>query len=159
MVYNVTNNTFILMDFYLDYILDLPEVKVESCTQIEGKILLGLRIVGEGMVCHHCQNYTEQLHQNRPILVRDLPVFGRPVYLKVPRRQFYCPNCQRYPTEKIDFLDFKRRHTQRYEQNIYERVQQSNMEQIGREEQLSYDEIKGIFEQVIKLKKNKLEAS
>jgi len=141
------------MDFYLDYILDLPEVKVESCTQIEGKILLGLRIVGEGMVCHHCQNYTEQLHQNRPILVRDLPVFGRPVYLKVPRRQFYCPNCQRYPTEKIDFLDFKRRHTQRYEQNIYERVQQSNMEQIGREEQMSYDEIKGIFEQVIKKKK------
>ncbi len=52
MVYNVTNNTFIIMNFYLDYILDLPEVKVESCTQNEGKILLGLRIVGEGMVCH-----------------------------------------------------------------------------------------------------------
>lgn len=52
MVYNVTNNTFIIMDFYLDYILDLPEVKVESCTQIEGKFLLGLRIVGEGMVSH-----------------------------------------------------------------------------------------------------------
>ncbi|MEG3933338.1 MULTISPECIES: ISL3 family transposase [unclassified Microcoleus] len=153
MVYNVTNNTFILMDFYLDYILDLPGVKVESCTQIDGKILLGLRIVGESMVCHHCQNYTEQLHQNRPILVRDLPVFGRPVYLKVPRRQFYCPNCQRYPTEKVDFLDIKRRHTQRYEQNIYERVKQSSMEQIGREEGLSYDEIKGIFEQTNKQKK------
>jgi transposase len=153
MVYNVTNNTFTVMDFYLDYILDLPGVKIESCTQIEGKIFLGLRIVGEGMVCHHCQNYTEQLHQNRPILVRDLPVFGRPVYLKIPRRQFYCPNCQRYPTEQIHFLDKKRRHTQRYEQNIYERVKQSNIEQIGREEQLSYDEIKGIFDQVIKQKK------
>ena len=156
MVYNVTKNTFILMDFYLDYILDLPGVKVESCTQIDGKILLGLRIVGEGMVCHHCQNYTEQLHQNRPILVRDLPVFGRPVYLKVPRRQFYCPNCQRYPTEKVDFLDIKRRHTQRYEQNIYERVKQSSMEQIGREEGLSYDEIKGIFERTNKHKKKQI---
>ncbi|WP_425335113.1 transposase family protein [Nostoc punctiforme] len=105
------------------------------------------------MVCHHCQNYTEQLHQNRPILVKDLPVFGRPVYLKVPRRQFYCPNCQRYPTEKLDFLDIKRRHTQRYEQNIYERVKQSSMEQIGREEGLSYDEIKGIFDRVNKTQK------
>ncbi|MEG4228775.1 ISL3 family transposase [Microcoleus sp. N9_A2] len=141
------------MDFYLDYILDLPGVKVESCTQIEGKILLGLRILGEGMVCHHCQNYTEQRHQNRPILVRDLPVFGRSVYLKIPRRQFYCPTCQRYPTEKIDFLDIKRRHPQRYEQNIYERVKQSNMEQIGREEELSYHEIKGIFDQVNKAQK------
>ncbi len=156
MVYNVTNNTFFFMDFYLDYILDLPGVKVESCTQIDGKILLGLRIVGEGMVCHHCQNYTEQLHQQRPILVRDLPVFGRPVYLKVPRRQFYCPNCQRYPTEKVDFLEIKRRHTQRYEQNIYERVKQSSMEQIGREEGLSYDEIKGMFEQANKNKKKRI---
>ena len=153
MVYNVTNNTFTVMNFYLDYILDLPGVKVESCTQIEGKILLGLRILGEGMVCHHCQNYTEQMHQNRPILVRDLPVFGRSVYLKIPRRQFYCPTCQRYPTEKIDFLDIKRRHTQRYEQNIYERVKQSSMEQIGREEELSYHEIKGIFDQVNKAQK------
>ncbi|WP_340094890.1 ISL3 family transposase [Nostoc punctiforme] len=128
-------------------------MKVESCTQIDGKILLGLRIVGEGMVCHHCQNYTEQLHQNRPILVKDLPVFRRPVYLKVPRRQFYCPNCQRYPTEKLDFLDIKRLHTQRYEQNIYERVKQSSMEQIVREEGLSYDEIKGIFDRVNKTQK------
>ncbi|WP_293197166.1 MULTISPECIES: hypothetical protein, partial [unclassified Microcoleus] len=28
MVYNVTNNTFTVMDFYLDYILDLPGVKI-----------------------------------------------------------------------------------------------------------------------------------
>ena len=48
----------------------------------------------------------------------------------------------------------KRRHTQRYEKNIYERVKQSSMEQIGREEELSYDEIKGIFDQVNKIQKN-----
>ena len=141
------------MSFHLDYLLDLPGVRVETCTQVEGKISLGLRMLSEGIVCHPCKNYTEKLHQNRPILVRDLSVFGRPVYLKVPRRQFYCPSCQRYPTERIDFLDVKRRHTQRYEQNIYERVKQSNMEQIVREEGLIHDEIKGIFEQVNKLKK------
>jgi len=81
-----------------------------------------------------------------------LSVFGRPVYLKIPRRQFYCLSCQRYPTERIDFFDVKRRHNQRYEQNIYEGVKQSSMEQIGREEGLSYDETKGIFEQVNKKK-------
>jgi transposase len=144
------------MSFHLDYLLALAGVRVETCTQVEGKIFLGLSILSEGIVCHHCKNPTEKLHQNRPILVRDLSVFGRPVYLKIPRRQFYCPSCQRYPTEKIDFLDVKRRHTQRYEQNIYERVKQSSMEQIGREEGLSYDEIKGIFEQVNKIKKKRI---
>ena len=142
------------MSFHLDYLLALPGVRVETCTQVEGKIFLGLSILSAGIVCHHCKNPTEKLHQARPILVRDLSVFGRPVYLKIPRRQFYCPSCQRYPTERIDFLDVKRRHTQRYEQNIYERVKQSSMEQIVREEGLSYDEIKGIFEQVNKKNPN-----
>jgi transposase len=136
------------MSFHLDYLLDLPGVKVETCTQIEGKIYFRLSVIASGIVCPHCKNYTEELHQNRPILTRDLPVFGRFVYLKVPRRQFYCPNCQRYSTEELEFLDKKRRHTQRYEQNIYARVQQSSMEQIVREEGLSYDEIKSIFTQV-----------
>jgi transposase len=78
------------------YLLALPGVRVESCTQVDGKIFLGLSILSEGIVCHHCKNSTEKLHQNRPVLVRDLSVFGRPVYLKIPRRQFYCPSCQRY---------------------------------------------------------------
>jgi transposase len=61
----------------------LPGVRVETCTQVEGKIFLGLSILSEGIVCHHCKNPTEKLHQARPILVRDLSVFGRPVYLKI----------------------------------------------------------------------------
>ncbi len=112
------------MSFHLDYLLDLRGVKVETCTLIEGKIYFRLSVVVSGIVCPHCENYTEKLHQNRPILTRDLSVFGCSVYLKVPRWQFYCPSCQRYSTEKLEFLDKKRRQTQRYEQNIYTRVKQ-----------------------------------
>jgi transposase len=137
------------MIFHLDYLLDLPGVKVETCNQIEGQIYLKLSVVASEIICPHCNNYyTEELHQNRPILARYLSVFGRFVYLQLPRRQFYCPSCQRYSTEKLEFLNPKRRHTRRYEQNIYARVQQSSMEQIGREEGLSYDEIKGMFAHV-----------
>jgi transposase len=116
--------------------------------KLREKFTFDARVVASGIVCPHCENYTEELHQNRPILTRDLSVFGRSVYLKVPRRQFYCRSCQRYSTEELEFLDKKRRHTQRYEQNIYTRVKQSSMEQIGREEGLSYDEIKSIFTHV-----------
>ncbi len=97
------------MSFHLDYLLDLPGVKVETCTQIEGQIYFQLSVVASGIICPHCNNYTEELHQNRSILARDLSVFGRSVYLQVPRRQFYCPTCQRYSTEKLEFLDKKRR--------------------------------------------------
>jgi len=66
----------------------------------------------------------------------------------VPRRKFYCRKCQRYSTEKLEFIDWRRSHTQRYEANIYERVQSSSIEQISREEKLSSSEIQGIFNHV-----------
>jgi transposase len=116
--------------------------------KLRNQFTFDARVVASGIICPHCNNYTEELHQNRSILARDLSVFGRSVYLQVPPRQFYCPTCQRYSTEKLEFLHKKRRHTQRYEQNIYARVQKSSMSQIGREEGLSYDEIKSIFTQV-----------
>jgi transposase len=146
------------MSFHLDYLLNLPGVRVEICKEVEGMMSLQLEMIAGGISCPHCEQYTVEIHQNRPVLIRDLPTFGRKVYLQVPRRQFYCSECKRYSTEKLEFCDEKRRHTQRYEANIYERVQQSSMEQIGREEELSYDEIKSIFDHVYQQRKKKLVA-
>lgn len=136
------------MSVHLDDLLDLPNVRIEGHTQTEGIITLKLEMISDGIVCPHCGIYTDQLHQNRPVLVRDLSIFGRPTYLYLPRRQFYCSECQKYSTETLEFVDGKRRHTQRYEEDIYQRVQVSNMEQVGREEGLKYDEIKGMFDHV-----------
>ena len=47
---------------------------------------LKLRLVNDGINCPNCNEYIHKLHQTRPILVRDLSIFGQVVYLKVPRR-------------------------------------------------------------------------
>ena len=120
--------------------------------KLKDKFTFDARALASEIVCPHFNNYTKELHQHRAILVRDLSVFGRFVYLQVPRRQFYCPAWSTLHY-KLSFFDRKIRHTQRYKQNIYVRVQQSSMEQIGREERLSYDEIKGIFTHVNYCKK------
>ena len=86
------------------------------------------------------------MHQVRPILVRDLPVFGLSGYLKIPRRQFDCRNCQHYRTERLEFIDWERHYTRRYEEQIDQRVQSCSIEQVSREEQLSPDVVNGIFE-------------
>ena len=106
------------MDFHLDTLLNLPDVMVESCIYQDNEVYFGLRFLTEESCCPHCGSHSEKLHQNRPVLIRDLPVFGRIVYLKVPRRQFYCSNCQRYFTERLEFVDWERRYTQRYEREF-----------------------------------------
>lgn len=143
------------MNFHLDTLLNLPSVTVESCIYQDNEVYFILRFLTEESCCPHCACLSEELHQNRPVLIRDLPVFGRIVYLKVPRRQFYCSNCQRYFTERLEFMDWERRYTQRYEENIYQRVQSSSIEQVSREEQISFEKIQGIFDHKSKKVKKK----
>jgi transposase len=84
-----------------------------------------------GTHCPLCQSYSTEIHQNRPILVRDLPCFDKVTYLRVPRRQFYCRHCQKYFTENLAWIESKRRHTLRYEENIFERVKSSSIAQVA----------------------------
>lgn len=133
------------MDLHLDRLLNLADVTIESCTQEERKVFLKLRLFKEESSCPHCHHSSDKLHQNRPVLIRDLSIFGQPVYLKVPRRQFYCGTCRKYFTECLSFVDWERRYTQRYENYIYQRIQATSIEQVSREEDLSWDQVQGIF--------------
>ena len=141
------------MDLYLDRLLNLPNTTVESFTEEEDKIVLKLRFLHDEIVCPNCNTHNGKLKQNRPILIRDLSVFGKIVYLNTPRRQFYCQQCQKHFTEKIPFVDWERRYTQRYEEYVYQRVQSASVEQISGDEDLSWDQVQGIFDHQFSLKK------
>ena len=136
------------MSSLISRLLNLPGAAVQGYAEVEGFICIYLEITASGACCPHCGRCSEELHQDRPILIRDLPAFGQEILLKVPRRQFYCHFCQRYFTEQLEFLNFNRHHTKRYEENIFQRICSSTIEQISREEHLSADEIRGIFDYI-----------
>lgn len=144
------------MDFHLDKLLNLPNLTVESCVQEGREAFLKLRCLNEFAACPHCQASSDELNQNRSVLIRDLPISGQAVYLRVPRRQFYCRACQRYFTERLDFVDWQRRYTQRYETMIYDRVNAMSIEQVSREEELSWDQVQGIFQHKFTQEKKRL---
>lgn len=133
------------MDFHLDRLLNFPNITVESCIQQPNEVYLKLRFLNEEASCTQCKEVSAELHQDRPILMRDLSILGQATYLKVPRRQFYCQACQRYFTEILSFADVGRQYTRRYEEFIYQQVQLSSIEQVSRVERLSFDRIQGIF--------------
>ena len=85
-------------------------------------IVVKLQLVNAGINCPNCTEYISQVHQTRSVLVRDLSIFGQVVYLKVPRRQFYCSTCKKSPTEPLLWTNRKQRQTNRYQEYIYERV-------------------------------------
>lgn len=141
------------MNWHLDHLLKLSNITVVKMQEIEDFICLNIENVKEGIICPHCGNYTEDVNQRREVLVRDLPICGRSLYLKVPRRQFVCGQCGKYTTEELKGIICKRHHTKRYEEYIYERVVASTVKQVCREERLNADEIQTIFNEVNKSKK------
>ena len=141
------------MDFHLDNLLNLPNVIVESYSNTLDAVVVNLQLVNAGINCPNCHKYICQLHQNRPVLVRDLSVFGQIVYLKVPRRQFYCYNCKKLPTEPFSWLNKQQRQTNRYQEYIYEKVKELTVKQVSENEKMSEDAIQDIFLKVARAKK------
>ena len=118
------------MDFHLDGLLNLPHITIERCIKNDRKTILKVCFLTDYATCPHCQKSTDELHQIRTILIRDLPISGQLIELEIPRRQYYCKNCQKYFTEQLCFVDVGRRYTQRYEEYIYHRVQVTTVSQV-----------------------------
>jgi len=125
------------MDFNLDKLLNFPNATVESCSIIDEVSYFQIRWLNEKIECPICGKNTTKLHQEHKSLIRDLSVFGREVYLKISHRRFYCTSCQHYVSEQLDFIDWRRRQTRRYQEYIYERVKVTNVLQVSREENLT----------------------
>lgn len=141
------------MDKSLTSLLNLPGVFVEYCDYHQDYLYFYLKISSDVISCVNCAAYIEELHQVRAIIVRDLPAFGRNVYLHLPRRQFYCRACQHYITERLDFIDLRRKYTRRYEEKIYQQVNNSSLEKVSIEQNLKVEDIKKIFNYISKKQK------
>lgn len=134
----------------LDQLLDLPDVTVVNYQKIDEVIFLKLGLLNETIECPNCHQVLDNINQTEFSLVRDLPIWGCPVYLEVPRRQFHCLNCQKYFTERLSFVRWKQHHTIRYESMIYKRLKNSSVKNICEEEGLDWQEAQGIFKELAK---------
>lgn len=129
----------------LTRLLNLPGVAVESFDSSLDSVCFQLSVLAKGTNCPSCHKYTEEFHQSRPILVRDLPICGKNLYLRLPRRRFYCKICQRYITEQLQFVDWRRTYTQRYEETIYSQVNHSSIETVSQQQHLRIEQVKNIL--------------
>ena len=141
------------MLFFLENLLNLPKVSIRNVIQEGKQAFLILSCQEEEVKCNYCGSLTDELHQTNNVLVRDLSISGQMVYLKVPRRKFYCKNCQRFFTENLEFMEARRKYTVRYEEYIYGRVNVSSVEQVSREESLSWEQVNGIYQRQCEVKK------
>lgn len=139
-----------------DQLLDLPNVTIVNYKKIDDIIFIKLSLVNETIECPNCHRILDTINQTEYSLRRDLPIAGSPVYLEVPRRQFYCPSCDKYTTERLSFIKARKNHTIRYEEMIYERVKRSTITAVCEEEGLGWEDVHSIFEEFAKRHEKKV---
>ena len=81
-----------------------------------------------------------------PQTLRDLAIAGRQCWLRYAPRRFACATCQRTFTERVAWREPGFADTLRYARHIYERTQHEDIAQVARNEGLSQDTVRGIFE-------------
>ena len=129
----------------LTQLLDIPSYQVISADIRSDKITLDIESVSQTVVCSHCGKTSKTLHERHPRIVRDLPISGKPTYLRFIRRRFFCQDCHRVFSESLSFVDERRDYTHRYQDWIFRQVRENNISAVHRAEGLTYDQIESIF--------------
>ena len=109
------------MDFEcIDALLELPEFRVTDQVIRPHELELHLERRDTSLVCPRCQGCCERLQDGRDRCLRDLPMFERPVTLRLHIRRFQCSDCPHRPWEKSETFGDHVKWTER----LYDQVRQ-----------------------------------
>ena len=105
----------------LTKILNLPEYKVSeiiSLTDTEMHLRIEPR-KQKPAICSGCgEIHTQGYHSEKEVVVEDLPISARRVFLHVKKRLYRCPQDKRIYTEKIEWLNKRSRYTYRFSRQV-----------------------------------------
>lgn len=84
------------------------------------------------IVCPDCGKFSNKLHQNHWITVKDLPISEHFVYLKINRRQMKCKGCKKVFSEEFNFIKKRDNFTKRFKSKIINEVLISDIKNVAK---------------------------
>jgi transposase len=133
--------------------LDIPDVRVLS-TEINkvGELIITIESSKEGTICHQCGREIRKRHgYDEWTILRHLPVFGRPSYLRYRPRRYQCLECEGHPTttQRVDWRESNSPHSMVYDDHLLLQLVNSTVEDVSLKECVGYDGVLGVLERRI----------
>ena len=127
-------------------LMDLPSVRVTGYRKEPDRIDVFIELERSSAACTECGVRSTRKHSEKSIPVRDLPCFGRQVYLLLPRRRFKCGRCVKPFSEHLPFVEFGTSFTKRYEKYVYDQCNERSFTAVEKQEKISDTVIAKIYE-------------
>lgn len=131
----------------------MPVEAINAAIDLEGLEVLGVsafELVIEVMVesrfdagsCRSCGGIAAEPKERPEVLVRDLPMCGRPVLLRWRKRRWRCTYCSKTWTESHPQVPARARMTLRFREHLATRAAaQGNFSKVAESERVSYDTV------------------
>jgi transposase len=133
--------------------LDIPDVRVLS-TEINkvGDLIITIESTKESTNCRRCGREIRKRHgYDEWTVIRHLPVFGRPSYLRYRPRRYPCMECEDHPTttQRLDGRDGNSPQSKVYDDHLLLQLVNSTIEAVHIKERVAYDCVLGALERRI----------
>lgn len=138
--------------------LDIPDVRVlQTSLNERGEIIISVESTKAGTQCRKCGKQITKLHgRDEWVMVRHLPAFGRPTYLRYRPSRYQCQDCEGHPTttQRLEWHDANSPHSFSYDNHILLQLVNSTVEDVSMKEGLSYESMAGAMERRIEARVN-----
>lgn len=129
----------------VEQLLGFTDFVVDSVVILPTQIQIHGHAPFEQAICPLCLEKCNSVQQKQTRIVRDMPVFGKEVFLHLTTRQFHCRDCQRFFYESFSFVETKRTMTIRLEKYLYQCCQDSAFQEVAARENVLWDVLQGLF--------------
>ena len=133
--------------------LDIPDVRVlQTSVNERGEIIITIESTKVGTTCRKCGKWITKLHgQDEWVMIRHLPAFGRPSYLRYRPRRYQCQDCEGHPTttQSLGWHDANSPHSFAYDNHVLLQLVHSTVEDVRVKEGLAYESVAGALERRI----------
>lgn len=121
----------------------------------KGNIILDVVSKNNHSLCHRCGNPATKRNGTAPTrLIRHLPIFDKPVYLRITPVRYSCEQCNDHPTttEQYDWCDRNATTTKGLEEYLLRQLIHSTLEDVSKKERVSCKVVQTILDRHIHCK-------
>ena len=128
--------------------INLSNINVINMLKLDTDIIVRVESTEPGTHCKHCENYITKIHSlNKIILLKHLSAFGTSVYIEFQPMRFQCFDCDGCPTttQKPSWYQSTGHCTQLYAEYILNQLVNSTIEDVSKQENITYKKIVSII--------------
>jgi hypothetical protein len=77
-------------------LLEMEEMIISDLTSSNTEIHIHFSLPRKVCTCPHCHGLTDQVHDYRTSIIKDLPLMGKQTFLHYRKRRYHCPHCGKH---------------------------------------------------------------